>query len=299
MMEFIFERQNHQKPDMKKLNEMRRGLEELIYEDLDCVSFDWQEVVTAIIEFQFEDGSFNLLDSYRIESDCRVYYCHEATYICTALLMKALLLDENILKGREKEILQPALHMCCARKLSGHGFSGRKGQITALNYFMRGDVKRFLQKYSDMCPEFTWMMQNIEQYYAVLVETASFTGAWGEDYEADIRRVHEYFAGNYIFVYGTLMQGRENHDYFLGNAPMIGRGEIDGFTMLDLGYYPGVVRGKGRVCGEVYRVTEQELRNIDILEAEGVLYRREPVLVKMEEGLMSNVFVYIYNRAGL
>ena len=146
MKKINLNRQNHRRPNFKTLRDMKDYLEKLIDGKVEENELAWKEVLHEIVDFQDEDGSFKLLDSYRIESDCRGAFCHEPTYICTALLMKALLKDERALDGRVMEILPPAMHMCCARGLQGHGFDALKGLIHAVDYFIRCDVNAFLKK---------------------------------------------------------------------------------------------------------------------------------------------------------
>lgn len=103
----------------------------------------------------------------------------------------------------------------------------------------------------------------------------------------------------FVFVYGTLLKERSNYKHFLAPADPVIRGEIEGFKMYDLGSFPGVVKGEGKVKGEVYRVTKEQLERIDRLEGEGSLYTKEEVLVK---GYLDDVreliaYVYIYNHS--
>ena len=289
-------RQDHRKPDFKALHEMKEYLESLINGQIEADESEWSNVLENIMEFQYEDGSFNLLDSYRIESDCRVDYCHEPTYICTAILMKALLEDKNTLGGREMEILPAAMNRCCARRLQGHGYDALKGLIHGVNYFIKSDVKSFLKKYPEICLKFTDMFRKIEEHFADLVRTESFSGALGEDYEQSIRAIHEYFH-NYIFVYGTLMTDQPNHDAFLKGSCKIADGWIDGYDMYDLGSFPGIKEGEGQVFGEVYSVTDEELEQIDCLEGEGFLYLRIPVTVNTDEEKSIQAVAYVYNRS--
>ena len=289
-------RQNHRTPDFKALHEMKEYLENILYGKIVTDESAWKNILEEIMAFQYEDGSFNLLDSYRIESDCRVAYCHEPTYICTAILMKALLADENALEGREMDILPAAMHMCCARGLQGHGYDGLSGLIHAVDYFIKSDVKRFLKRFPDVCPEFTEMFRRIEEYFADCVEKEAFCGSWGEDYEQPIRAIHAYFY-NTIFVYGTLMTDQPNHDTFLGGSRKIADGWIDGYEMYDLGSYPGMKEGGGQVYGEVYTVTDEVLEKIDWLEGEGSLYLRIPVTVHTSEENSFQADAYVYNRS--
>lgn len=287
-------RQNHRRPNFKTLRDMKDYLEKLIDGKVEENELAWKEVLEEIVDFQDEDGSFKLLDSYRIESDCRVDFCHEPTYICTALLMKALLKDERALDGRVMEILPPAMHMSCARGLQGHGYDSTKGLIHAVDYFIRCDVNAFLKKYPEICPEFTEMFRKIERHFDERVRTEDFYGAWGEDYEEAIRAIHEYFY-QYVFVYGTLMEGQPNHEYFLAGKQKVADGWTTGYEMYDLGSYPGIKEGPGQVPGEIYSVTDEELKQLDELEGEGVLYRRVPVTVYTDEGQTIQAAVYVYN----
>ncbi len=93
-----------------------------------------------------------------------------------------------------------------------------------------------------------------------------------------------------IFVYGTLMKNMRNH-YYLEDSTYMGEAEIFGYEMYDLGYYPGIVKGNGIIKGEVYEVTEDIMKKIDILENEGNLY-----LKKEENTLFGKVYIYVYNK---
>lgn len=102
-----------------------------------------------------------------------------------------------------------------------------------------------------------------------------------------------------VFVYGSLLAGFQNHDYYLGRARRVwaGRTERAGFRMLDLGSFPGVVKaspGGGTVAGEVYEVTGDELARLDRLEGCPFFYRRG--WVRLADG--SRAFMYVLNAAG-
>jgi gamma-glutamylaminecyclotransferase len=92
-----------------------------------------------------------------------------------------------------------------------------------------------------------------------------------------------------VFVYGTLKNGHGNH-YLLEDAEYLGRCVVRGkFHMVDLTYYPGVVRRDGDVqpiLGEVYRVDEQQLAALDMLEGHPNFYRREKVETPFKKAWM-------------
>lgn len=84
-----------------------------------------------------------------------------------------------------------------------------------------------------------------------------------------------------VFVYGTLKRGGSNHHFMAGQAFVGAASTASGFTLFDLGGYPGLVPAPGRaegVSGEVWLVDDACLARLDQLEgtAEG-LYGRKPV----------------------
>ena len=106
-----------------------------------------------------------------------------------------------------------------------------------------------------------------------------------------------------IFVYGTLLPGLCRHDAMQG-ARSLGRGSITGL-LYDLGPYPAVVHGAGKVWGEVFEVNDSVLAALDAIEAfypdapaDKSEYIREEASVCLVE---SNTFIsagfYRFNRS--
>jgi len=111
-----------------------------------------------------------------------------------------------------------------------------------------------------------------------------------------------------VFVYGTLKSGEQNHRHalesgLLGVAPAF----IEGYRVYDLEpeHYPALVRGQGRVYGEVlsFADLERALVRLDWLEAiheNPPEYRREEDWAQLESGARlgrtrsSRVWVYLY-----
>lgn len=97
-----------------------------------------------------------------------------------------------------------------------------------------------------------------------------------------------------VFVYGSLKRGFYNHR-FLGRAKFLGEGLTQpSFAMLDLGAYPGVIRGAVAVAGEVFAVGPVVLARLDRLEANGRVYQRERVPVTLpSETIEAWIYVYL------
>ncbi|SMP60538.1 gamma-glutamylcyclotransferase family protein [Anoxynatronum buryatiense] len=97
-----------------------------------------------------------------------------------------------------------------------------------------------------------------------------------------------------VFVYGTLMQGRSNHHY-LSNSQRLGEGIVQDYQLYHLGEYPGMVPSVGcQVKGEVYRINETTLAQLDELEDEGGEYRRVKMPVTMAAVTLEEVYSYVY-----
>ena len=96
-----------------------------------------------------------------------------------------------------------------------------------------------------------------------------------------------------VLVYGSLKAGQPNHRVLESETTdFLGDCVLDtGFSMVDLGWYPGVVReiGGSGITGEVYQVDETTFHSLDILEGHPTFYRRE----KVETVDYKNVWIYL------
>lgn len=88
------------------------------------------------------------------------------------------------------------------------------------------------------------------------------------------------------------MRGYGLHDLLARGADFVALGTARG-RLLDLGRYPGVVQGRGRVTGEVYRLRDpQVLPAVD--RAEGVQFLRGHTLVTLADGGRARAWIYRY-----
>lgn len=82
-----------------------------------------------------------------------------------------------------------------------------------------------------------------------------------------------------LFVYGTLKRGCSNHTHLSGQRFVGNARTLPGYSLFDLGGYPGIAPSPANltgVSGEVWSVEPDALARLDDFEgvAEG-LYRRE------------------------
>ena len=102
---------------------------------------------------------------------------------------------------------------------------------------------------------------------------------------ADVRPRH-------LFLYGTLMRGEPAHRLLTGRVTFVDDGTVVG-TLLHLGTFPGLVAGRGRVRGEVWRLDAPEvLRTLD--EYEGYNFERCTIAATLASGRRVRVLVYRY-----
>jgi gamma-glutamylcyclotransferase (GGCT)/AIG2-like uncharacterized protein YtfP len=95
-----------------------------------------------------------------------------------------------------------------------------------------------------------------------------------------------------LFTYGTLMRGYALHPVLAPGARAIGEATAGG-RLLDLGRYPGLVEGPGRVHGEVYRLDDPELLAV-LDREEGYNFVRRRALVTLADGRRVRAWVYCY-----
>lgn len=87
-----------------------------------------------------------------------------------------------------------------------------------------------------------------------------------------------------VFVYGSLKRGLHNHG-LLGDpttATFLGRVHLEGkIQLISLGSFPGLIENKtlprAKVVGEAYRITQDVLQSLDILEGNKLFYTRKKV----------------------
>ena len=293
MKNLILKKQKHTEPDFDELSRMIFDLKDFLDEDSDFEDRQWMKNLNTILDFQDLDGSFKLFDSYKIPSDARVDFCYLPTYLATAILMKAYMDYSSKFSLKETVGLKYGLKMSCAKNLRGHGYEALRGQIEALNIFMKAGLREFMDLNSELCPEFSQMIEKIIAKYRDMEAKGNFTGPWGESYEDEIRAVNRYFRQRKVFVYGTLMSGEPNHHY-LENADFLGKAVIEGYDMYNVGWYPAIVSGEGLTVGELYEVPLDDMPAIDMLEGEGTLYLKKCESLTDGEGNKTLAFVYVY-----
>lgn len=112
---------------------------------------------------------------------------------------------------------------------------------------------------------------------------------------------------DFLFTYGTLMQGFENPfaQRLHTSSTFEGKGSFPGL-LYKISWYPGAVydeKSESSVFGEVYRLIDKasllpELDDYeDVFEDEGKsLYLRKIIPAQMQDGSVLPCWVYLYNQ---
>ncbi len=92
----------------------------------------------------------------------------------------------------------------------------------------------------------------------------------------------------YIFTYGVF---REASKLLLGDSFSCGMSSVDGKIYWVNEFYPGFIRGSGKVWGDVYSIDPKVLPTLD--EYEGDEYIREKIITHSD--IESWIYVYIHD----
>lgn len=278
------QRQNTENPNFKKLNEMKTEMRELL--DSSQTS---ELTLEQLIAFQDSDGSFKLFDSYKIPSDARFEYCHIPTYTGTAILMKAYLNESlEITKHLEK-----ALQASLKSGLSGHGYESEKGRIEAMNIFIAGGIKAFLESQRDLCPEFHQIINNILHHYNLCLIQRNTKGLWREDYIRDwqsiVNNLHQ--DSRLYAAYGSNMD-KEQMSRRCSDAKVVGTGYLDDWK-LTMPFYANIEQEKGRKTPVlIWEISEENEKKLDKYEGYPKSYSKTDIITEID-GKSVSVMAYV------
>tara|TARA_Y100001938_G_C8056410_1_gene414624 strand:+ start:1095 stop:1451 length:357 start_codon:yes stop_codon:yes gene_type:complete len=100
----------------------------------------------------------------------------------------------------------------------------------------------------------------------------------------------------YVFVYGTLKQGRGNHR-LLKSSTYVGEGITKKkYIMFKLGIpYVSEKQEHSNIQGEIYKVTPSVMRKLDLLEGHPNWYYRKVVDIVLNDGKEKSAYIYFNN----
>lgn len=96
------------------------------------------------------------------------------------------------------------------------------------------------------------------------------------------------FKKHLVAVYGTLKR-RKSNCFLLENAIKVGNDRIPGWDMYTNNSFPAIAQGEGEISTEIYRIDDEELKDLDHLEGYPHHYDRKQVDTKFGKS-----WIYFY-----
>lgn len=98
-----------------------------------------------------------------------------------------------------------------------------------------------------------------------------------------------------LFVYGTLKKGFSNHHYLKNSQYIAAATTSEQHQMYQSGI-PFVIKNKGTspIHGEVYKIDNETLKRIDMLEGHPHCYKREIIRIILDNGNETEAWIYFY-----
>lgn len=261
--------------NLKKLHEMITAMSKLLDGNNSSVL-----TIEELCSFQDKDGSFKLLNTYEVPSDARVDFCHTPTYIGSAILMKEYLAGEAGLI----EKLEKALDASLRSGLLGHGYEAEAGRISALNFFIKGGLREFLENHNHINPGFHNLIHNILHQYNSNLFWGTTKGAWGEYYTSEWQEIVDKLKINrrlYI-AYGSNMDKTQMLSQRCPDAVLIGKTYLEDWE-LTMPHYSNIERKEGKKTPAlVWQITNKDETVLDSYEGYPKAYEKINAIVKID-----------------
>jgi len=250
-----------------------------------------QLTLEELLLFQDVDGSFKLLDTYRVPSDARVDFCYMPTYYGTAILMKEYLIGKRYIVSELKRALKASLR--CG--FLGHGYEPEIGRIDAIKVFIKGGLRKFLETEREICPEFHNKVNNIvHRYNSCLLRGDDYTkGIWNEDYSLAWQEIVDQLKlDKRLYVaYGSNMD-KTQMEKRCPEAKVLGKTYLNNWT-LTFPHYATIKRSKGKKTPAlVWEITSENEGELDHYEAYPKCYDKFDIIVSVD-GKRMTAMAYI------
>lgn len=252
-------------------------------------------ILRTLLEFQAEDGSFRLADSWKMPADARVEFGYYPTYLGAAILMRAYLAPELQLPREQiRNALTKALYSSGQRKLAGHGYEAEKGRLCALHVFKLGGLRDFLEREPAICPEFHAVVWNlIDEREAMLKSEGTMRGAWQEDYTDDWRRLLEEIRPERrrYLAYGSNTNA-EQMAYRCPDANKLGTAYLKDWSLRFYGVATVERNLGGQTPAVVWEISRDDEKSLDMYEGYPEYYTKQTFIVTLQ-GTRCAVMAYV------
>ena len=264
------------------------------------------KLMHELLMLQKEDGSFSVIDNYRVDMDIRIFYVYEPTYYATAAMMYIQTRDNSRMSDREKAALLKGLSFVEGRHLSGHGYDATRQQLQALQIYKNAGLYDWLLQFGDTASAFISMINGIIERYREAVKTGRTISDWNVDFRQDFEKeVTDYEEAMvpevWYACYGSNMSSARFMRYISNCSDTTSPSESRPFTLpFDL-YFAGesqtwgqgygvtfVDDAKAGTCpGRIYRIRRSQFSQVQ--QQEGSKYTK-----RLSLGTVDGIPVYTF-----
>lgn len=175
-----------------------------------------ENLVNELIKCQKEDGSWSVIDNYRVDSDIVVHYAFVPTYFATAALIYADLQLHFNQDSIEKRALLKGLDFAKRREFAGHGFDATASLLDTLAIYKKADVYKWIKKNNDIAPEFCNIFSKHINYFRNSLETGRTISDWDRDFKKEFEKeVADYDAAVDPYVWYAAYGSNINKNRFM------------------------------------------------------------------------------------
>lgn len=271
---------------------------------------DTKNIVRELLRRQKADGSWSLIDDYRVDSDIRVVYVYLPTYYATAILIKADLMNNFVSEAKEKKALIKGLEFATGRHFMGHGFDATASLLDTMRIYKQAGVYEWINRNEKNAPKFCEVFHGHIRKFKQYVENGNTYSDWNVDFKEEyVQEISDYEANldSYVWyaAYGSnvnrnrFMEYIERcdnktnpvedrpyvipHDIYFASNSRIWEGK--GVAFLD-------DSKKGIALGRVYKITRKQFD--DIQKMEGKNYQK-----KIKLGDLDNLQVMTFTSSNV
>jgi len=251
--------------------------------------------------WQNSDGMIRLYNDDYIPSDARHDMWYKPTYAVAVASIFSMVKYPEIFDIELKSKFNKLLEIAFKHGIVAHGYESREYMDSLLLELGKANTKRFLELHSGFCNTFT---ESLKFYLKQVSKIADSDEPHIDSYDwsskpinVTAKRIMAAWNGYNaaIFVYGTLKKD-EMACELLKDAKFAGDFSVNGYKIVDLGCYPGVIESENdKVIGEVYFVNNEIMKTVDEYESNGKLYIRKKAIAKNSFGEI-DVDIYVYNQ---
>ncbi len=187
----MMNRKYHVSREEQQVNEIKNLYEKMVCSENTERTLR-EKLAADLLKMQKEDGSWRVVESLQIESDCVIYYAFFPTYYATAALICHMNRDRKV-SNQVFEALENGLEFAARIHLRGHGYDGTGQQLEALGIYKKAGLYPWLREKAALYPAFAGMIKDIIDKYRLNYYSGNTYSDWNVNFaDAFKKEVDEY-----------------------------------------------------------------------------------------------------------